>query len=90
MARRTFLRNPQGVDVSDYSDYEKSLNYFNFSQFNGINSNKNYVTIDQASFEEAEIYMWTRMVNCIQDLRSRNTSFCRHLIMLYRFLKLTI
>ena len=54
MARRTFLRNPQGVDVSDYSDYEKSLNYFNFSQFNGINSNKNYVTIDQASFEEAE------------------------------------
>ena len=54
MAKRTFLRNPQGVDVGDYSDYEESLNYFNFSQFNGINSNKNYVSIDQSSFEEVE------------------------------------
>ena len=54
MARRTFLRNPMSVDVGDHSDYEETLGYFNFSQFNGINSNKNYVSIDQASFEEAE------------------------------------
>lgn len=54
MARRTFLRNPMSVDVGDHSDYEETLGYFNFSQFNGINSNKNYVSIDQASFEKAE------------------------------------
>lgn len=48
MAKRTIRRNPLSVDV-------KSLNekYFNFAQFGGINSNKNYVGVNQYSFEDA-------------------------------------
>lgn len=51
MARRTIKRNPLSVDTDDYDLEEK---YFNFAEFKGINSNKNYITIDQQSFEDAK------------------------------------
>lgn len=51
MAKRTIKRNPFSVDTDGY---ELNKQYFNFTEFKGINSNKNYVTIDQQSFEEAD------------------------------------
>lgn len=46
---RTINRNPLSVDVKSLDEQ-----YFNFAEFHGINSNKNYITIDQQSFEDAE------------------------------------
>lgn len=51
MARRTIHRNPLSVDTDDYDLNEQ---YFNFSEFKGINSNKNYVGIDQQTFVDAK------------------------------------
>lgn len=51
MAKRTINRNPFSVDTDGY---ELNKQYFNFTEFKGINSNKNYVKIDQQSFEEAD------------------------------------
>ena len=51
MARRTIHRNPMSVDTDDY---ELNEQYFNFSEFKGINSNKNYVGIDQQTFADAK------------------------------------
>lgn len=51
MAMRTVKRNPMSVDTDSYDLNEQ---YFNFSEFKGINSNKNYVGIDQQSFEDAK------------------------------------
>lgn len=45
---RTVNRNPLSVDVNSLDEQ-----YFNFAEFKGINHNKNYITIDQQSFEEA-------------------------------------
>lgn len=53
MAKRTYNR---GVSYNGLSNSKlKSLqgSNFNFTKFGGINSNKNYVTIDQQSFQEA-------------------------------------
>lgn len=38
----------------DTGDYDLNEQYFNFAEFKGINSNKNYVGIDQQSFEDAK------------------------------------
>ena len=46
---RTVNRNPLSVDVKSLDEQ-----YFNFAEFHGINSNKNYITIDQQSFEDSE------------------------------------
>ena len=46
---RTINRNPSSVDVKSLDEQ-----YFNFAEFHGINSNKNYITIDQQSFEDSE------------------------------------
>lgn len=48
MAKRTIRRNPLSVDVKSLDE-----KYFNFAQFGGINSNKNYVGVNQYSFEDA-------------------------------------
>lgn len=45
---RTINRTPLSVDVKSLDEQ-----YFNFAEFKGINHNKNYITIDQQSFEEA-------------------------------------
>ena len=48
MAKRTIRRNPLSVDIGGINE-----KYFNFAQFAGINSNKNYVGVNQYSFEDA-------------------------------------
>lgn len=48
MAYRTIRRNPMSVEVNSLSEQ-----YFNFAQYGGINSNKNYVGVNQYSFEDA-------------------------------------
>lgn len=47
--RRTLNREPLSVNVGSLEE-----RYFNFAEFKGICSNKNYITIDQQTFEEAE------------------------------------
>ena len=47
---RTIKRNPIQLDASDY---ELNEQYFNFASFGGINSNKNFVDVNQYSFEDA-------------------------------------
>lgn len=46
---RTINRNPLSVNVNSLDEQ-----YFNFAEFHGINSNKNYITIDQQSFEDCK------------------------------------
>ena len=46
---RTINRNPLSVNVKSLDE-----RYFNFAEFHGMNSNKNYITIDQQSFESSE------------------------------------
>lgn len=53
MAVRTIRRYPRTVDTDDYYN-DENQGYFNFTSFNGINSNKNYISIDQQSFEDAK------------------------------------
>lgn len=48
MAKRTIRRNPMSVDTDDYDLDEQ---YFNFMQFKGLCTNKNYVGIDQNTFD---------------------------------------
>ena len=48
MAKRTIRRNPLSVNVDGVNE-----KYFNFAQFGGINSNKNFVGVNQYSFEDA-------------------------------------
>lgn len=48
MAYRTIRRNPMSVDVNSLNEQ-----YFNFASFAGINSNKNYVGVNQYSFDDA-------------------------------------
>lgn len=43
----TIKRNPFSVNVSSLDE-----NYFNFAQYKGLCTNKNYITIDQQSFSE--------------------------------------
>lgn len=47
---RTIKRNPIQIDPDNY---ELNEQYFNFASFDGINSNKNYVGVNQYSFEDA-------------------------------------
>lgn len=47
---RTIKRNPIQLDASDY---ELNEQYFNFASFGGINSNKNFIGVNQYSFEDA-------------------------------------
>ena len=47
---RTLKRTPMTVDPDDY---ELRKSYFNFSSYGGINDNKNYVNVNQYSFEDA-------------------------------------
>lgn len=45
---RTVLRTPASVGTANLNE-----KYFNFTQFDGINSNKNFIGIDQLSFSSA-------------------------------------
>lgn len=47
---RTIKRNPIQLDANDY---ELNEQYFNFASFGGINSNKNFIGVNQYSFEDA-------------------------------------
>ena len=51
MAKRTLRRNPLSVDTDDYDLNEQ---YANFAEFKGLNTNKNYITVDQNSFEDVK------------------------------------
>lgn len=51
MAKRTLRRNPLSVDTDDYKLDEQ---YANFAEFKGLNTNKNYITVDQNSFEDVK------------------------------------
>lgn len=53
MAIRPVRRIPNQIDTNDYYD-DTNEGYFNFSSFKGINSNKNFIEIDQQSFEDAK------------------------------------
>lgn len=53
MAVRPIRRMPNQIDTGDYYD-DTNEGYFNFSSFKGINSNKNFIGIDQQSFEDAK------------------------------------
>lgn len=48
---RTIKRNSIQIDPDDYGDLNEQ--YFNFASFGGINTNKNYVSVNQYSFEDA-------------------------------------
>lgn len=54
MAQRTVRRAVRGVNTDTYENYEESLGYFNFAEFKGIDSNENYVTKDQQTFESVK------------------------------------
>ena len=54
MAKRTVRRTLTQINTDTYENYEESLGYFNFAEYKGINSNKNYITIDQQSFESTK------------------------------------
>ena len=51
MAKRTLRRNPLSVDTDNYDLNEQ---YANFAEFKGLNTNKNYITVDQNSFEDVK------------------------------------
>lgn len=53
MAVRPIRRMPNQIDTSDYYD-DTNEGYFNFASFKGINSNKNFIGIDQQSFEDSK------------------------------------
>lgn len=53
MAVRPIRRYPNQIDTDNYYD-DTNEGYFNFSSFKGINSNKNFIGIDQQSFEDAK------------------------------------
>ena len=46
---RTYNRYPESVNINSLNE-----DYFNIAEFHGINSNKNYIDVDQYSFVEAE------------------------------------
>lgn len=48
MARKTYNTTPMTV-----STQQLEMSYANFASFKGINNNKNYVTVDQETFSEA-------------------------------------
>ena len=54
MAKRTVRRSVNSISTETAEDLEEAIGYFNFAEFKGLNTNKNYITIDQQSFEEAE------------------------------------
>lgn len=54
MAKRTVRRSVNSISTNTAEDLEEAIGYFNFAEFKGLNTNKNYITIDQQSFEEAE------------------------------------
>ena len=51
MAKRTLRRNPLSVDTDNYKLNEQ---YANFAEFKGLNTNKNYITVNQNSFEDVK------------------------------------
>lgn len=46
---RTYNRYPESVNINSLNE-----DYFNIAEFHGINSNKNYIDVDQYSFVDAE------------------------------------
>lgn len=46
---RTYNRYPESVNINSLNE-----DYFNIADFHGINSNKNYIDVDQYSFVDAE------------------------------------
>lgn len=54
MAKRTVRRSVNSISTNTAEDLEEAIGYFNFAEFKGLNTNKNYITIDQQSFEEVE------------------------------------
>lgn len=54
MAKRTVRRSVNSISTNTAENLEEAIGYFNFAEFKGLNTNKNYITIDQQSFEEVE------------------------------------
>lgn len=52
MAKRTYNRQPQSVGMDYYEKQGLSDRYLNFNEFHGLNTNKNYLAIDQQSFAD--------------------------------------
>ena len=53
MAKRTYNRNPMNAGMDYYEKQALRDKYFNINEFKGINTNKNYVGIDQQTFADA-------------------------------------
>lgn len=54
MAKRTYNRQPKSVGMDYYEKQGLSDKYLNFNEFHGLNTNKNYLAIDQQSFADCD------------------------------------